>query len=77
MEFIIILILSITILFLVLTIFRLLKKTNYFSEKEKEFLNFVIDIFNDYGDELGIQSKGQHEKLVEELNKIKKKINDK
>lgn len=75
MEFAIILIMSIAILFLVLTIFRLLKKTNYFSDKEKEFIYFVIDIFKDYGDELGIQSKEQHEKLVKELTKIKDKLN--
>ena len=34
---------------------------------------FVIDIFEQYGDDLGIQSKEQHQKLVEELEKIKKK----
>lgn len=34
---------------------------------------FTMDIFIEYGEDLGIQSKEQHEKLVEELNKIKEK----
>jgi hypothetical protein len=49
------------------------KKSIYFSDKEKEFIIFVIDIFKDYGDDLGIQTKDQHKKLVEELEKIKDK----
>ena len=42
-------------------------------DKEKDFIVFVIDIFEQYGDDLGIQSKEQHKKLVEELEKIKNK----
>jgi hypothetical protein len=49
------------------------RKSTYLSDKEKEFIVFVIDIFKDYGDDLGIQTKDQHKKLVEELEKIKKK----
>lgn len=49
------------------------KKSIYLSNKEKEFIIFIIDIFSDYGDDLGIQSKEQHKKLVEELDKIKMK----
>lgn len=48
-------------------------KSIYISEKEKQFITFVIDIFIEYGDDLGIQSKEQHEKLVKELEKIKNK----
>lgn len=43
------------------------------SNKEKEYILFVIDIFCQYGDDLGIQSKEQHIKLTEELEKIKNK----
>ena len=49
------------------------KKSTYISDKEKEFIIFVIDIFEQYGDDLGIQSKEQHKKLTEELEKIKNK----
>jgi hypothetical protein len=69
-----ILLLTVIILFLSLAIYFLIKKSTYLTEKEKEFIIFVINIFRDYGDDLGIkQTKEQHQKLVEELEKIKKK----
>jgi predicted SpoU family rRNA methylase len=64
----------IIILFLSLALYYFSKKSIYFSNKEKEFIIFVSDIFKEYGDDLGIQSKEQHKKLVEELEKIKKKL---
>lgn len=72
--YIVILILVVIVLLLVVTLYFLVRKTIYFSDKEKEFIVFVIDIFKDYGDDLGIQTKDQHKKLVEELEKIKKRI---
>jgi len=72
--YIIIVLLVIIILFLSLALYHFIKKSIYFSNKEKEFILFVIDIFIEYGDDLGIQSKEQHKKLVEELSKIKNKI---
>ena len=60
-------------LFLSLAIYYFLKKGAFISDKEKEFIVFVIDIFEQYGDDLGVQSKEQHKKLVEELEKIKNK----
>lgn len=63
------------ILLLALALFYFSKKSVYFSNKENEFITFVIDIFEQYGDDLGIQSKEQHEKLTNELDKIKKKLN--
>ena len=61
------------VLFLSLALYYLIKKSIYISDKEKEFIIFVIDIFAQYGDDLGIQSKEQHEKLCKELEKIKNK----
>jgi hypothetical protein len=72
--YIVIVLLAITILLLALALFHFSKKSIYFSNKEKDFVTFVIDIFEQYGDDLGIQSKEQHKKLVEELEKIKKKL---
>ena len=46
------------------------KKTIYLSDNEKEYIKFVIDIFNEYGDDLGIQTKEQHKLLVDKLKKI-------
>lgn len=65
--------LVVTVFLLVSTIYLILKKTIYLSDKEKEFIIFVIEIFQQYGDDLGIQSKEQHKKLTDELEKIKKK----
>jgi hypothetical protein len=70
---IILIILVIVILFLSLALFLFSKKGIFFSKKEKEYIVFVIDMFTQYGDDLGIQSKEQHLKLTEELEKIKNK----
>jgi hypothetical protein len=71
--YILIVLLTAIILFLSLALYQFSKKSAYISDKEKEFIVFVIDIFEQYGDDLGIQSKEQHKKLVEELEKIKNK----
>ena len=68
-----ILLLVVIVLLLVMALYLFAKKLTYLSTKEKEYIIFVIDIFKDYGDDLGIQTKDQHNKLVEELEKIKKK----
>ena len=72
----IIVLMLIIILFLSLTLYILLKKNVFFSKKEKEFIIFTIEIFEEYGNDLGIQSADQHKKLVDELKKIKKKLNE-
>lgn len=73
MTIFIILLLILIILILSLGLLFFIKKSVYFSDKEKEYLLFIIDIFSNYGDELGIQTKEQHNLLVDELNKIKNK----
>ena len=71
--YILIVLLVVIVLLLALALYFFSKKSIYITDKEKEFIVFVIDIFEQYGDDLGIQSKEQHEKLTEELEKIKKK----
>lgn len=71
--YILIVLLVVIVLLLALALYFFSKKSIYITDKEKEFIIFVIDIFEEYGDDLGIQSKEQHEKLTEELEKIKKK----
>lgn len=73
MSYIVILLLVVVILLLAMALYLFAKKSTFLCKKEKEFIIFVMDIFKEYGDDLGIQSKDQHEKLVEELEKIKKK----
>jgi len=72
--YVIILLLCIIVVILSLAINYILKKTYYFSEKEKDFITFTIDIYSQYAMDLGIQTKEQHDKLVIELNKIKNKF---
>ena len=71
--YIVIVLLVVIVLLLALALYLFAKKSTYISDKEKEFIIFVMDIFKEYGDDLGVQSKDQHEKLVEELDKIKGK----
>ena len=72
--YIAIVLLTAVVLLLAAALYHFSKKSTYFSDKEKEFIIFVIDIFEQYGDDLGIQSKEDHKKLSEELEKIKKKL---
>ena len=65
--------LVVVIILLAMALYMFAKKSIYLSDKEKDFIIFVMEIFKDYGDDLGIQSKEQHQKLVEELEKIKTK----
>lgn len=71
--YILITLLVIIILLLAVALYLFAKKGIFITSKEKEFIVFVIDIFTQYGDDLGIQSKEQHKKLVDELEKIKNK----
>ena len=71
--YILVILLTVIVLILAGTLYLFIKKSQYISDKEKEFIVFVIDIFTQYGDDLGIQSKEQHKKLCEELEKIKTK----
>lgn len=73
--YIIIVLLVTIILFLSLTLYFFTRKTIYLSNKEKEFIFFTFQIFSEYGEDLGIQSKEQHKQLVEELDKIKVILN--
>lgn len=69
------LILSITILLLSIAIFLIIKKTIYLSRKEKDFIEFAIDMYVDYAKDLNINSETEHDRIVIELKKIKEKLN--
>ena len=71
--YIVILALVVIVGLLAVALYHFTRKSIYLSDKEKDFIVFVMDIFTEYGDDLGVQSKDQHEKLVEELEKIKTK----
>ena len=71
--YILIVLLIVVIILLASTLRIIIKKSIYFSNKDKKYITFVIDIFKEYGEDLGVQSKEQHEALVKELENIKKK----
>lgn len=71
---IIILLLVIVIVILTLIIFYVAKRATYLSSKEREMINFTIDIYLDYGEELDVLSN-KHEIIAAELNKLKNKLN--
>ena len=71
--YILIVLLVTIILFLSLALYLFSKKSIFLSEKEREYIIFTIDIFEQYFDNESIQSKEEHKKLVEELEKIKNK----
>lgn len=71
---ILIIILALTILLLTIALLRVIKKATYLSDKEKDIVKFSIDMYIDYGEEIGITDEKQHPIIVEELNSVKKKI---
>jgi hypothetical protein len=71
--YIIVTLLTVAVLLLAGALYFFARKSQYISDKEKEFIVFVIDIFEQYGDDLGVQTKAEHKRLCEELEKIKTK----
>lgn len=69
----IIILLLIIVLTLSISLFFFIKKSDYISDKDKEFIEFVIDMYIQYAEELEIHSKAQHKKIVEKLEEIKNK----
>ena len=72
----IILVLSLSIAVLAIAIIIIVRRATYLPKKEKDFITYVIDIYIDYADELNVSSLEEHEKIVNELKKIKKRMND-
>ncbi len=71
--YIIIILLSIGIIVLSLILRFLLIRYKHIDKKDKEFIVFVIEMYIEYAETLEIHSKEQHEKIVEQLKKIKEK----
>lgn len=59
------------IVVLVFILLHVVKKATYLSKKEKEFIEFAIDMYVDYAEELNITDPEQHELIVKNLKKIK------
>jgi len=71
---ILLIILALIILLLTIAVIWVIEKATYLSQKEKDMLLFSIDMYIDYGEEIGITDEKQHPIIIDELTKIKKKI---
>ena len=71
---ILLIILALIILLLTIAVIWVIEKATYLSQKEKDLLLFSIDMYIDYGEEIGITDEKQHPIIIDELTKIKKKI---
>lgn len=67
----IIIILTLIILLLSFGLVLIIKNATYLSKKEKDMVIFSIDMYIDYGDEIGITDEKQHPIIIDELKKIK------
>ncbi len=70
----IILLLVVIISILSYSIMKIIKNTSYLSDKEKDMIKFSIDMYVDYGEEIGITDEKQHPIIIDELGKIKDKL---
>ena len=72
----VIILLILIIVGLTVSFFLLIKKVTPLSKKEKEFIEFAVNMYIKYAEELQITSPEQHEYLVKELKKIKERYLD-
>ena len=70
---IIILLLAIAIVVIAIAFLLYIKKSTFIPDRDKEFIDFTIDMYIEYANELNIYSPKQHEKIVERLKEIKRK----
>ena len=77
MEFtlymIIILILSLIILLLTVSIYFILKKTKLLSKTDVELIQFIIDIYIEYGASLKLYDERKHDIIIQKLKDLKNK----
>ena len=69
----VIIFLLLSILGLVFVLIYIIKKATYLTKNEKKYLDFVIDIYINYASELNVVVEDKHEKIVQELEKIRDK----
>jgi hypothetical protein len=68
-----VLLLSIAIVVIAIAFLLYMKKSTFISDKDKEFIDFTIDMYIQYAKDLDIHSPKQHQKIVEKLKDIKRK----
>lgn len=64
---------SVAIAALSISFYLYIRKSTFIPDKDKEFIEFTIDMYIQYAEDLDIHSPKQHKKIVEQLEKIKNK----
>jgi hypothetical protein len=70
---IVVVLLSLAVLILAGVLFLFVRKYDHIPDKDKEFIEFTIDMYIQYAEELKINSPTQHKKIIEQLERIKNK----
>lgn len=70
---IIIILLSVAIAAIAIAFLLYIRKSTFIPDKDKEFIDFTIDMYIQYAEDLDIHSPQQHKKIVEQLKRIKDK----
>lgn len=73
MIYVIILFLIILCCFLSYIIYYVARKATYLSKKEKEFIDFALEMYENYGAEINIIPKEHHEVMINELKNLREK----
>jgi len=68
-----IILLSVGVVLLALALLFFVRKSVYIPDKDKEFIEFTIDMYLQYAEELEINSPKQHKIIVKQLERIKTK----
>lgn len=68
-----IILLSVAVVLLAMTLHYFVRKSVYIPDKDKEFIEFTIDMYVQYAEDLDIHSPKQHKKVIEQLERIKTK----
>ena len=71
---VVILLLVIIIIILSLIIYTFLNKFKFLSKSDIEIIDFIIDIYIDYGNKLDLYDEEKHKIIIKNLEKIKKNL---
>jgi hypothetical protein len=66
-------ILAVAVFYCIRTIKIMASNGTYISKKEKEFLEFAVNMYIEYAEELEINDNEHHDKIVKSLESIKEK----
>lgn len=74
MSYLILSIIVLNFLFNIMMLYIIYKKFTYLSTRDKKIINFVIDIYIDYGKEIDVIDEENHDKIIADLKDLKTRI---